>query len=95
MLQVEGLIKEVFETNVISDKFKKREFLLTIKSGKEEEFEDDVLFEVHQDRVSILDEVRVGDKAAVSFNLRGKEYTPAGGETKYFNSLVAWQIKIG
>ena len=35
---------------------------------------------------------KVGDIVDVSINLRGREWVNPQGETKYFNTIVAWKV---
>lgn len=84
-LKVKGFIDQV------SEKFKKREFILTIKDGQ---YEQHVSFQLTQDKCGLLDSYKVGDEIKVHFNLNGKAWTNPQGETKYFNSLTVWKIEF-
>ena len=87
-MEVKGTVKVVNTTQVVSDKFSKREFVLTTNDM----YPQDILFQLTQDKCTLLDMFKVGDKVEVSFNLRGREWTNPQGEVKYFNSLEAWKI---
>ena len=76
------------ETKQVSDKFRKREFVLEVSDGKYPQF---VSFESTGDRVDAIDDFRVGDELRVTFNLRGREWKNANG-VKYFNSLDVWKV---
>jgi hypothetical protein len=90
-----GIVKVITETQQVSDKFKKREFVLTVDPSSQ--YPQHVSFQFTQDKCSLLDSVRVGEELKVHFNLRGREWTsPKDGITKYFNTLEAWRIeKVG
>lgn len=91
MFEIKGSVKVLNETVVISDKFKKREFVLTDDSS---EYPQDIQFQLTQDNVSKLDNVSVGDRLTVKFNLRGRAWNdPKTGNDRYFNSLDCWQIQ--
>ena len=90
MSNVKGKIKLIKETEVVTDKFKKREFVLTTLGTN---YPQDVLFQAVQDNCSKLDNVNEGDIVDVGYNLRGREWTSPNGEVKYFNTLEAWFIK--
>ena len=91
MFEIKGSVKVLNETVVISDKFKKREFVLTDDSS---EYPQDIQFQLTQDNVSKLDNVSVGDRLTVKFNLRGRAWNdPKTGNDRYFNSLDAWFIQ--
>ena len=90
MSNVKGKIKLIKETEVVTDKFKKREFVLTTLGTK---YPQVLLFQAFQDKCSKLDNVNKGDIVDVEYNLLGKEWTSPKGEVKYFNTLEAWFIK--
>ena len=93
-MEVTGIIKVKYDTNVVSERFKKRDFVLTVEPGSP--YPQHVSFQVVQDKVSMLDSFNVGDEVKVLFNLKGREWTSPQGEVKYFNTIDAWRIeKIG
>jgi len=93
MYKLAGTIKVVNPTVQVSEKFSKREFVVSDTSGM---YPQDILFQLTQDKCTLLDGVNVNDQIEVSFNLRGREWTNPQGEVKYFNSLDAWRIdKVG
>ena len=51
-----------------------------------------IMFQAVQDRVDMLDQVKVGDMVEVVFFLRGREWINPEGVAKYFNSLDAWKV---
>ena len=89
MFKLSGTVKKVFPTVQVSEKFSKREFVVTESTGM---YPQDILFQLTQDKCTLLDGVNVNDSIEVSFNLRGREWTNPQGEVKYFNSLDAWRI---
>lgn len=91
MLTVKGTLKRKEETNVVSDKFQKREFVI---ETTDEQYPQTIAFECTQARVELLDNVKVGDKLNVYFNLKGREWTsPKDGSVRVFNTLDAWKIE--
>ena len=93
MFKITGTIKVMNPTVQVSEKFSKREFVLTENTSQ---YPQDILFQAVQDRCALLDGMNVGEQIEVSFNLRGREWTSPQGEVKYFNSLDAWRIdKMG
>lgn len=89
-MQVTGLLKVKNDTQIVSEKFKKREFVLTLEASTP--YPQYVSFQVTQDKCDILDKFSEGQELEVSFNLRGREWDGAKG-IKYFNTLEAWLIK--
>lgn len=91
MFNIKGKIKVIMDVQQISDKFRKREFVLETKSGQ---YDQTVAFQLAQDNVDMIDAHKVGDEVNVSFDLRGREWTsPKDGQVKYFNTLSAWRIE--
>lgn len=89
MFKLQGTVKVLNPTVQVSEKFSKREFVVTESSGM---YPQDILFQLTQDKCALLDGYNVNDGVEVSFNLRGREWTSPQGEVKYFNSLEAWRI---
>jgi hypothetical protein len=89
MLQITGKLKVKGNEQVISDRFRKREFVITDDSSQ---YPQHISFQLTQDKCSLLDPVNIGDEITIAFNLRGREWTSPQGEVKYFNSLEAWKI---
>lgn len=91
MYELKGSVKVVNETAVISDKFKKREFVITDDSSQ---YPQDIAMQLTQDNCDKLNGVKVGDRLLVKFNLRGRAWNdPKTGKDRYFNSLDAWFIQ--
>ena len=84
-MKVTGTIKLINAEQVISEKFRKREFVITT----EDKYPQDILFQLTQNNTDLIDTIRVGEKVEVSYNLRGKEYNG-----RYYVSLDAWQVSV-
>jgi hypothetical protein len=92
--EVNGRLAEKFETQKVSDRFQKREFVLEVKSASATgyEFVDFIKFQSTQDKCALLDQVNVDDTVKVSFNLRGRKWEK-DGQVSYFTNLEAWRIE--
>ena len=90
MFKIKGTIKMIGETNVINDKFRKRDFVLT---SEDDMYPQQISFQVMQDKCDDLNNFKGGMSVEVSFNLRGREWTSPTGDVKYFNTLEAWRIE--
>lgn len=90
MYKFQGKIKVINATQEISEKFKKREFVVTDTSSM---YPQDVMFQSVQDKCDMLNGYAVEEQVEVSFNLRGREWTSPDGVVKYFNTLDAWRIE--
>jgi hypothetical protein len=88
-MQLTGTLKVKKEEQVVSDKFRKREFVLTDNSSQ---YPQHISFQLTQDRCSLLDQVQPGETITVHFNIRGREWTSPQGEIKFFNTLEAWKL---
>ena len=88
-MQLTGTIKLKKEEQAVSDKFRKREFVLTDNSSQ---YPQQISFQLTQDRCPLLDTIQVGDTVSVHFNIRGREWTSPQGEIKFFNTLEAWKL---
>lgn len=89
--KLNGVMKVVNPTIQVSDKFSKREFVVTDNS---EMYPQDIAMQLVKDKCSLLDGVNPGDNVEVEFNLKGREWTSPQGEVKYFNSLEAWKVNV-
>ena len=87
-MEVKGNIKVINDTQVISEQFSKREFVVTTNDT----YPQDILIQLTQDKCSLLDMFKVGQDVEVSINLRGREWTSPKGEVKYFNTIEGWKI---
>lgn len=86
---VQGKLHEIFDEQQVSDKFRKREFVLEIPDGSYTQF---IKFQLTQDKCNLLDQFKIGDDVKVAFNLSGKPFTK-NGTTMYFTNLGAWRIE--
>ncbi|MES2836372.1 MAG: DUF3127 domain-containing protein [Bacteroidota bacterium] len=91
MFNITGTLKVKTATQQVSDKFKKREFVIVENSSPYPQF---ISFQLTQDKCSLIDNIMEGNDIKVYFNLRGREWQSPQGETKYFNSLEAWKIEM-
>ena len=89
-IQVTGEIIEIDDVKIISDNFKKREFIL--KHAPNPEYPDFQKLEVVQNKTDLLDKYKVGQEVEVDIILKGKKWEK-GKESGYFNSLQARRIQ--
>ena len=88
-LSITGKIQKIMDLNQISDTFCKREFILNTGG----EYPQEIILQTTQENCDKIDNRKVGDDVEVKFNIKGRAWTPEGGETKWFNSLDVWFIK--
>jgi hypothetical protein len=88
-MEFKGKIKVIYGVNQINDEFKIRKFVVT---SSDVTYPQHVTFQLYQDKVALLDSIKVGQDVVVFFNLKGKEWFNPDGEIKYFNSLDVYRI---
>ena len=89
-MEITGTLKVKGTEQVVSDKFRKRDFVITDASSQ---YPQHISFQLTQDRCVLLDNYNVGDELIVHFNIRGREWTSPQNEIKYFNTLEAWRFE--
>lgn len=90
-MEVKGKIVEIFQTQQVTDTFKKREFVLEFAENPQ--YPEFVKFEMIQDKCGLLDNYQVGNEVTISMNLKGRKWNDPKGGVKYFNTLQAWKIQ--
>jgi hypothetical protein len=85
MFEITGTVKKIFEEQTFGSGFNKREFVVTIESGK---FPQDIKFECVKDKVALVAALKPGAKVKVFFDLRGREW-----KESYFVNLNAWKLE--
>jgi hypothetical protein len=88
--ELDGTLIVIKDTHAVSDRFKKREFV--VKTDEDSPFPQLIPLQFTQDRCSNLDSYTTGDKVKVDFYVKGREWTSPQGEVKHFLSLDAWSI---
>ncbi|WP_139921505.1 DUF3127 domain-containing protein [Hymenobacter sp. DG01] len=86
-----GRLHEIFDEQQVSEKFRKREFVLEVVDGQ---YPEHIKFQLVQDKTALIDSYKVGDEVKISFNLRGRGFNK-NGQMLYFTNLEAWRIESG
>ncbi len=84
-LEIQGKLIAVFDEQQVSGSFKKREFVV---ETNENNFTEQIKFELVQDRTDLIDPYQIGEDVKVSFNLKGRKWND-----KYFVNVQAWRIE--
>lgn len=87
---ITGEIVKIGLTEAVSDKFRKREFVIKDSSDT---YPQVISMQCCQDKVTLLDHLIVGSNVTVTFNLKGREWIAKDGTVKYFNTVEAWKIE--
>lgn len=84
-MNIKGKLKVKSNEQIISDKFKKREFVITI--DEKTKYPQDILLVLTQAKTNIIDQFNLGDIINCHINFKGREYNG-----KYFTTIECWQI---
>jgi hypothetical protein len=87
-MEVLGKIKVLGLEQKVSDKFTKREVVVT----SDEQYPQDISVQFVQDKCEYLDGYKVGDDVKIGINLRGREWINPQGVAVYFNTIQGWSI---
>ncbi|MFN8240902.1 MAG: DUF3127 domain-containing protein [Bacteroidales bacterium] len=89
-----GKLIEIQPVIQVSDKFRKREFVVEKKeTGNGNVFTDYIKFQLVQDKCDLVNENFQNREVKVSFNLKGNRWE-RDGKVNYFTNLDAWKIEL-
>lgn len=80
------------DTQRISDKFQKREFVIEVENEKNSQWNDFIKVQLIQDRCDLLENITLNEEIKVYFNVRGRKWEN-NGQTSYFTNLEGWRIE--
>lgn len=83
-MELEGKIKVIFDEQKFDSGFYKREFVITT----EEQYPQDIKFELLKEKTELVRDANIGDRVKVSFDIRGREWNG-----NYYNNLVVWKME--
>jgi hypothetical protein len=86
--ELEGTLKEVFETKTFGKGFTKREFVITSSKGPDDRYPQHIKLTLIKDKVTIVDRFKPGQRLKVTFDIRGNE-----SNGRYYVDLQAWKIE--
>ena len=91
--EINGKLYEKYDTVSVSDKFRKREFVIEkTESASFGDMTEHIKFQLTQDRCDVLDRFNVNDDIKISFNIKGRKWEK-DGKVSYFTNLEAWRIE--
>ena len=91
--EITGKVIDISPVNQVSDKFKKREFVIEKKeTGGAAVFIDYVKFQLIQDKCDLINESYLNEDVKIWFNLKGNNWE-RDGKVNYFTNLDAWKIE--
>jgi hypothetical protein len=92
MFKFKGIVHTIGATNQVSDKFRKREVVLTDGAT---EYPQYIPFTFVQDKCSLADNLMEGQEVEFSFSLKGREWTSPQGDVKFFCTIEAFNVAGG
>lgn len=91
--EISGKVIDILPVNQVSDKFRKREFVIEKKeAGGSAVFVDYIKFQLIQDKCDLINESFLNDEVRIWFNLKGNKWE-RDGKINYFTNLDAWKIE--
>ena len=91
--EITGKIIDILPVNQVSDKFRKREFVIERKeTGGTALFIDYIKFQLVQDKCDLINESFMNEEVKVTFNIKGNKWE-RDGRVNYFTNLDAWKIE--
>jgi hypothetical protein len=91
--EIVGKVIDIAPVNQVSDKFKKREFVIEKKeTGGTAVFIDYIKFQLLQDKCDLINDSYMNEEVKVSFNVKGNKWE-RDGKVNYFTNLDAWRIE--
>ncbi|MCT4603128.1 MAG: DUF3127 domain-containing protein [Marinifilum sp.] len=90
--EINGKVIVKDDVQQISDRFKKREFVIEVENERNSDWNDFIKFQLTQDRCDLLEPISLNEEIKVSFNIRGRKWEK-DGKVNYFSNLEAWRIE--
>jgi hypothetical protein len=91
--EIIGKVIDISPVNQVSDKFKKREFVIEKKeSGGAAVFIDYIKFQLIQDKCDLINDSFLNEDVRIWFNLKGNKWEH-DGKINYFTNLDAWKVE--
>lgn len=89
-MEILGNVKKINDIQTFASGFKKRELILTTN----EQYPQNITIDFVQEKINLLDNIKVGDDIKVSISIKGREWTNNDGITKNFNTIQGWRIEV-
>ncbi|MEA1897400.1 MAG: DUF3127 domain-containing protein, partial [Bacteroidota bacterium] len=87
--EISGKLIEKFDAIQVSDKFRKREFVVEkTETAGNTEFSNYIKFQLTQDRCDLIESFHTNDEIKISFNIKGNRWE-RDGKVSYFTNLDA------
>lgn len=91
--EIIGKVVDISPVMQVSDKFRKREFVIEKKeAGGGAVFVDYLKFQLVQDKCDLINESFLHEEVKIWFNLKGNKWE-RDGKVNYFTNLDVWKLE--
>lgn len=90
--EIKGKLIFKEDTQHISERFQKREFVIEVENEKNPQWNDFIKIQLIQDRCDLLENITLNENIKVYFNVRGRKWENKG-QVSYFTNLEGWRIE--
>jgi hypothetical protein len=91
--EIIGKVIDISPVIQVSDKFRKREFVIEKKeAGGAAVFIDYIKFQLVQDKCDLINESFLHEEVKIWFNLKGNKWE-RDGKVNYFTNLDVWKLE--
>ena len=63
-------------------------------TGERSQYENKILFDFMESKITLLDNIQVGQVVTVSFDLQGSELTEQDGQVKHFTHVRPFKVEV-
>ncbi len=88
---LDGTLHGVGPTQQITDKFKKREFVVQVVNGN---YTEHIKCEATGDVTAKLDSAKIGNQVVAKCALRGRYFNRKDGTQGHMNSIIAYDVNV-
>lgn len=88
-MEISGKIKKFLETQTFASGFRKRELVIIT----DDIYPQHILVEFLQEKINLLDGLKIHDYIKIYINIRGREWMNSKGIIKHFNYIQGWRIE--
>ena len=93
MNKINGILKIKYDEVQLTEKFKKREFVIQLDSTNYNGTNDYLKFSLIMDSCSMIDSFLEGASITVSYEVKAREWVNPENETVYINDVKALSVK--
>jgi hypothetical protein len=69
--------------------FRRRDVILKT----EDKYPQEITVEFHQEKIDVINNLKVGQNTKIYINILGKKYTDKNGALRRFNTIKGWKVE--